>query len=401
MYATSETQKNIFILKKKNVGFYVFLMVFPLDAIFSALSDFLGFEVPVGMFGVLLSFCSIPLLFEKSGRELKYILLYALFVISIMFLVSSSSRVVWLDYYFWVRSLAFFTAGYLFFDWMVKSLFHRSKQFKLLTILVVIISLLPFFWDFDEFNYLRLSMSLLISVLLLFSYIKSRSVMFFCFLLLLLPLYYYESRFSLLAFFIIVPVVFLVEIGFKLGVILSILAVFSVWLIYGFGYDIFVQLDSVHDNRFLRLIYAIDQDTSFISRNELSFYAYEIFINNPVFGVYKYYRDFGSDGAYAHNIISFWAELGIIGVIYSLSLIVLCVCSVFKAIKILHYNYFLARFVLYASLLVLLGAFFAKSYVWSVLYFVFGLCMAFIINYKVLFLTGKNEHHLPPPPSAR
>lgn len=388
MYVTSKTENNIFVLKKKNIGYYIFLIMFPLDTIFSALSKFLEFEFPVGMFGILLSFISIPLVIKKSRRELKYILLYLLFIISIILIVSFSPRVVWLDYYFWVRSLAFFTAGYLLFDWISKSLYSISNDLQFLIFLVAIISSLPLFWNFDDFNYLRLSTAFLLSVFLLISFVKSRWIMSFLFILFLVPLYHYESRFSFLAFFIIIPIVFLLEVRFALGIILSVLALFFVWIIYGFGYVLFIQLDSVHADRFLRLIYATDQDTSLISRNELSLYAYEIFIDNPVFGVYKYYRDFGSEGAYAHNIVSFWAELGIIGVIYSFFLIVVCLFSAFKAVKVLRYNYFVARFVLYASLLALLGVLFAKSYDWSVLYFSFGLCLAFSLNYKVFVFNG-------------
>jgi hypothetical protein len=367
---------------KSVVGLLLFLLLYPLDTIFHAAGATIGYNIPVGMVGIIIAFISIPLIFFERNKALLFNLIFFCISFLVIFFVFLSERSGLQDYYFWIRTIALFTAGYLFFFWLrnYRPKRYFDKNLVLLSLLLIIMIAVPFTLATDDLNYLRLSTGFLFSALLYYSFIDSNKTKVALLPFVLYAMFLFESRFSIMAFVLLFMLVSYLETRKLYKLIIVILFLLFAFIFYWLGYYYFNSLENIHSNRLLRLIYATNQDTSLSSRSELLHNAYAVFLNNPFWGDYKYYRDLGQEGAYSHNFISFWAELGIVGIIYTLMIFILSIITAIKAKKLLPSNPPVARFVLYISILLVLGIVFAKSYVWSVIYYALGFCSAFLFN---------------------
>lgn len=67
------------------------------------------------------------------------------------------------------------------------------------------------------------------------------------------------------------------------------------------------------DNRVLTLLMEYEADGSVQERGELTRFAMETIDINPLLGSYGSYFELGGVGGYAHNILSAWVDIGVVG----------------------------------------------------------------------------------------
>ncbi len=357
-------------INKSALAFIGFLLVFPLDSI-AYLGQVVGFALPVGFVGIVVAFISLLFIFKERGGRLFLLIFYSFIFFFLLLLVFLSWRSGGEDYYFWLRSIAFFYLGFLFFSWL--SVPHGAVVNNFLLVLLFFLLVLSFSVDFHGINYLRLSDGALMLVFLILALLRSGYLLVVASIVALLTMYNLESRFSLAVLVVVLLVFAFLYLGVGWKLLISIFAPVVVFCIYQLGFYFYGVIESVHDNRLLRLIYSPGQDTSLGARDEMLLNAISILRDNYIFGVYKYYLDYGV-GAYAHNFISYIAEFGLVGFLYSFLLLALLV---FCLIKTMALDTPAKRFVFFCSIFVILGLLFAKSYNWSIIYFVFGLGLAF------------------------
>lgn len=142
----------------------------------------------------------------------------------------------------------------------------------------------------------------------------------------------------------------------------------------------FLTLSSIDDNRILRLVFATNQDSSLIQRNMMLEWSIKIFKENPILGKYKYYYGDGRVGSYAHNFMSFWSELGVVGITQTLVIALLCIKSLFLLRQYKENVPNIIEYSAYISLLVLLGLIASKSYLWPTYYLSIG--FLYVVNLK-------------------
>lgn len=76
------------------------------------------------------------------------------------------------------------------------------------------------------------------------------------------------------------------------------------------------------DSRVLLLL-EYGSDDSVSERAEQIIFSLKTIANNPIFGDYGSYSRIGGSGAYAHNVLSAWVDLGFLGFVYYIFLIIL------------------------------------------------------------------------------
>ena len=117
--------------------------------------------------------------------------------------------------------------------------------------------------------------------------------------------------------------------------------------------------------------------TSFEGREEFSIKAWQVIQNHPLVGDYGYYIDIYGIGSYAHNILSAWADFGILGFILFLGLsIYLLIFSLNKIIFKKSSDKKICLLFLF-SITLILGYLTAKDYS----FMFFGLSLGLYVNY--------------------
>ena len=353
------------------LGFFAFALFFSFDAFFYPFSVLIDVNIPVGFFGVVLGFLLFLFLLKSCFlRKVKFPAFISLIPI-VFFLIYQSDFSVKSDYYIWLRVLSIFSVGYFFSLWVFRGGLELNSSVFIFLFYLIFCFLCLVLSKVEGFNYLRVSdafalTSILIAVMFKDSYLKNLLI----FLIGGVVLYYIGSRGGLALFFIsFVFMAFRANSYSKYYLVFS----FSFFIFIGYLYFFYkyTSISDINNNRFLRIVFETQNDTSLIAREALQEHAIDVIKGNFYLGKYAYYRDFGQDGSYAHNFLSFIAELGVVGLLlfFFLSWPQLMVIrhSIFSSRK--NLNVIAISTICFYSMV---GIFFAKSYVWPVFYFAAG-----------------------------
>lgn len=135
-------------------------------------------------------------------------------------------------------------------------------------------------------------------------------------------------------------------------------------------------LSKISHNRVFELL-DIKKSTSYEGREEFGLKAWQVIQNHPILGDYGYYIDAGGLGGYAHNILSAWAEFGIVGFLIFIGIsLYLFVFSLNKIIFKNSTDKYVHLLFLFSSTL-FLGYLTAKNYS----YIFFGLSIGLYVNH--------------------
>ena len=223
-------------------------------------------------------------------------------------------------------------------------------------------------------SYQAFARSLLIIAYICFVYQKKAMLRNLIALLTLIALFVNGARSEL--FFFICSIFLFTLFTYKRNYTL-ILSALILTIILLFKLDYFVQ--SFESNRTFDLL-NLSNSTSYQGRKELGANAWQVIQDQPLLGQYGYYVDEFGIGGYAHNILSAWADFGILGFLLFLGVsIYILLYSMYKIIiknsnnKIIHLL-FLYSFSLFFAYLT------AKDYS----YMLFGLSLGLYVNYQKL-----------------
>jgi O-antigen ligase len=381
-------------LPASTLAFYCFVLLFPIDFLSYLLRGSVGVSVPLGLVGILLSLCLLPLLVAVPGRNLLHRLAgLALFAAPIG-IVAASDQFDWLEAYFWLRTVLLFALGYHFSIWLAKN--PRGSEWLAALWVICAVACVPAREQFADSmsNYLRLGDAFMLLTFVLLAVCRSRGSFWLLLLPSLVVLYIVGSRFSLAVVAVAGASLGILRYGAGGRVVLLMASVPIIVLVVAFSYTRFELLDNVHENRFLRLMFAQDRDTSLQMRLVLAEEALTVFWQNPLLGDYKYYLRYRGDGYYAHNLLSFWAELGILGVLITVVVMGLAVRAVVVSLRDGRIRSSVHGFAYLVAVSVLLGLVFAKSYVWMLIYFSTG-CLVAILTSRIAGRDRESPAELP------
>lgn len=203
-----------------------------------------------------------------------------------------------------------------------------------------------------------------------FVLLRSKFYKFLFFLISLVVLYYNGSRSEFVFYAVsIILLVIMVDI-FKNRNIWSFIA-----LSLAFSIATYIFLNSVElvsGNRITEL-FNISDSSSFIAREQLNELAIKTIINKPILGDYGYYLLTYGMGSYAHNILSAWADFGLIGFLLFFGISsYFFIFSFYKLSKSKVPSYSIQLLFLF-SVSLFIGYLFAKDYSYMFLGFTLGL----------------------------
>lgn len=368
-------------LDVSKLAFLGFLLIFPLDLMSYTLRGVAGVSIPVGTLGVAAGIVLIPLCMSVHGRTRSLRLAIVFLLLSPIAVASLSPQFRWIDVYFWLRAAGLFSLGFFFVAWLAGraggSLWIVGAW---LACSVLCLTIPRTAIAQEHGNYLRVADAMMVTSFAVLATIRSRRWYWVVAAISLACLYAVGSRASL--GITAIAVVALGAIRHRLEVRVALAAAsIPVAVVAGYYASIrFRELSSIHDDRLLRLLFAPSLDTSLAARRSLSTEAWLVFLANPIVGDYRYYARGGSLGGYAHNFLSLWSELGVVGIVISVAVLVTGVGALWRAGRCLGDA--ASRFLFLTALAVILGMVFAKSHLWSFMYFAFG---------GVLALAGRDE----------
>lgn len=381
-------------VKKSQIAFFAFLFVFMLDSISYGLLSYFSIQIPIGMVGILLSFVLVFFFIFKKGSFLYGRLGVSILLFFPIVLAYVSGRGSAEDIYFWFRALAIFSAGF-YFLFFISQVSKNNLNINLYIFLLVFACMLFIFNKQQGENYLRVSDGIVLFSLFVLSLLKDKFVYLFVVAFTCVSLYFIGSRFGLISYSFAVFLLFFLRFSIRKRFFVTVFSLIPAAVLYQWMLYEYVRIDNIHSNRLLRLFFESENDTSLQGRDLLLQKALEVFKNNYFLGDYKYYLDGGGTGGYAHNFISYWAELGVVGILISFIFLYFAIKSLFVSYRKNNYNNQLYSFVFLTSIVLILGMLFAKSYMWTTSYFLSGLFYSFLNMVKI------DENHLPPPAPSK
>jgi hypothetical protein len=340
--------------------------------------------VSIILFLIYIILISVKGVFPRNGLIIISGMVFWFIFVSLEYVLSTSY--LRLDIYLW--SITQILANIICF-FIALNLKLSNKNIRYLIMILIIFSLIVFSNIFDGRFDLRsqsendrvatyqiFGLSILVISFIVFAHLRTNFSKFFCFIISILLLYFNGSR-SEFVFYIISVVTLFVLIegkGEKRGYYLLFLPVIFFLGFLGLNY-----VGSLSGNRVTELM-NISEATSFLAREQLNSFALDTIINKPFTGEYGAYLDIYGMGNYAHNILSAWADFGLLGFIVffgtSFYLLVFSVIGLIKSDIVTDSFKLLFLF----SLSLFIGYLFAKDYSYMFL----GFSLGFYINATTL-----------------
>lgn len=357
-------------------AFFAFTLIYPLDAVFY-IGSFILPSISVGFIGFIASIFLIPfLVFEK--RPLKFYYLFSIYVtlaLVIGVLIVMSNNFLDVDLWIYIRHFFItFTIGYFLFEFFTTSI-HKFKSiintFTIILLIGVLIFVMFQLFSADiyrEANYLRFAESIALTGFILLVLNDRLLHKVFVAVAVVIILFLSESRFALFSFVISSCFYFfLISRKTFFYFLLLFLAIISLVLI--------VDSEIITGSRYFRLIFNPDQDTSLNARKELLERGMTVVRNKPYMGDFAYYREFCS-GCYVHNVMSYWIEFGVAGILFVLVTVLLIFSNFVNSVKKMlgemnNGKYSSGLFILFSTY-ILIGVFFSKQWDYTSFFILIG-----------------------------
>lgn len=359
-----------------------FFLVFVLDPTAFSLQLASLPKIPFGMLGlvfvIFIFFSEVAKDFAVTRLSWETIVLWVAFLnVFILALIGQFFEL--LDFWTWTKNIAYFALG----TFLYKSLAQERLGFFYKLAFSLAIGASGWLWysmagrifvtgEVDSLNYLHVSDSLVVVAIVLMNSLRTLKARGALLLLASAALYFVGSRFGLLGFIGAGLLIFFRRLTWVGRISLLVVLIFGILSLVGFVDSLGLE---INDNRFVRLFFHTEYDTSLNARLDDDEFGRDVFFANPFFGGgYKFYMVNG-EGMYAHNALSLVYEFGVFGV----ALVFAIGVFVFKSIRCqrLGGNQVDLMFGLVALLFL---AAFSKYYMWWGYFFIVGYLFSFCQN---------------------
>ncbi|SIS45155.1 O-Antigen ligase [Kaistella chaponensis] len=310
-------------------------------------NDIKGFTFgkPIVFFNFFLLIFILVLLFNYSLSNSKIIFEHLSNIIVLVTLYILASKINFSDNTFIKTSIFFFLLSSIFI------LYNRNFIVN--------------FWDYINvsLNYQGIGMCYFILSLPIFM-LEKKIYKILCFILCLSCLNIIGARTEMISFLFIVIIFEIFSRQKNIRVILLFLfsIIFLIFMI--FGKDI---LNIIGLEKF-SVLFNIEKDESWIKRNEFLNDGLKTIRENIIFGKYGSYKD----GAYIHNILSSWVDLGFFGFLVLILSLVYVLIDSFKIIFKEKSTKFEILFLGFAIAIFIISVF-SKQYTYPLIGFCIGL----------------------------
>ncbi len=321
-------------IKIQNIQTYLstiaFFALFP-GFFFYHFSIAKGYFPPVlgGYFGLVAAFLFIPLFFINIKVFMKkqdlivaifFLILGLMFIVSIIQYSLQNTNGYAKEMFVWsISGLLFNLVTFMVAARLNLNLVARLGCWLIfLMFLAVILNIgdRGFFYlkleagDVAEYvaTYQGFARSIVVTLLIVSAFYFRTSIRFYLLILLgLAALFLNGARSEFAIFFLTIAFMYLIYSMTSIKTAIS-------FLLFGFiaTFTVVSVLDFLPDSRMLEL-FDITNSSSGESRAEMVMFSFELIKNNPLLGEYAGYTELGGIGAYSHNILSAWVNLGLLG----------------------------------------------------------------------------------------
>lgn len=222
----------------------------------------------------------------------------------------------------------------------------------------------------QDLNYLSICDFIVVWIFMLLSFGVNKKINFiYLFLLSVLMLFLVGSRST--------TYIFILSVIIYLAILRPI--IFGIPLVAIVFSSVIYLTEHIEDLVGLGRMFSIidfTQDQSFLERQEMRSTAIDRISENPFFGDYGgAIRDYGNIGAYAHDIISYWQQYGLIPFLLVVLITILMLRSFYKSILNIHKDGSgFDKFIIMYFPFVLIQMIFSRSYDWPFIWLLFGIC---------------------------
>ncbi len=373
------------------LGLSVFYLLVLGDFISYSVSAATGIpSIPFGIitysivFVSLISYLQLELIEISTEKKLWYVIIsFSLFFIATLLRVIIDVDSEFTDIYLVLRYLISLIAGVLIGNALIYYSFRKTFLVTYLLMVLVLISLIDrdsFSFQVlgqDEGNYLRIAEWFVLSAIGALCYIKKPTIATIVYIVSLIALFFINSRFALVLFFLIGIIAIVIRFRVKglfslFGIIL--ISIFFIIAILEINYDLF------ENSRVLRLLFSPSADTSLLARQSMAASGIEAIHKNWFIGDLHGHLRIGGDGSYIHNLLSYWRQYGLISFllfIILLSTVWINALQWIKNGKLKNSKYLFAfSYLMFTTV----GILVAKAYVYTEIYLSIGIVFSFLYN---------------------
>lgn len=375
----------------QNFSFLAFILLFPMSFIYHSAIGILGIPSFLGGYfsfaAIFLTLIySIIIIFVYRKIPTNYIFFCTLMLSWIAFISFNyvvSSNVLSLELYKWglvnilANTACFIIAANIDLE---KSSIKKYLRYFLILFSIIVLKNInngQFYLklqtnDVNLVTYQSFGLYILVTAFVLYTGAKSFFEKVFLFAVCFVILYLNGARSEFIFYIISILSLMVIEFRFSLKTMFGSL-IFILTLILGSNFIRFPGY--IMENRTLQIA-DITNSSSYLARDELNSLAISTIKNNPLSGSYGSYLDVFGVGGYAHNILSIWADFGLIIFLLIFSttiyIFIYSVLSIYK-VKVAKNN---LRALFLFSLSLIVGYLFAKDYS----YMFFGLTLGLYVN---------------------
>ncbi|MCB9211130.1 MAG: O-antigen ligase family protein [Ignavibacteriales bacterium] len=372
-----------------NLALYIFMGLFLLDPILLLARFTYDVYFPIGFISSILSLIlvfRIIFFVKKNIFQKRITVLLIFYFIYVSIIIALSDQSTYDDFLIVINYLLYSSIGFYFLKYLDNKRNINSIKYYIFIypiIFSVFISTfnIKYLFSLEGLNYLRLADGVCMVGLLALGFTKKIKIFIIILFFYLVNLYLLKARSAIVFFYF--ASMFILFLRYKK---IKIIPLFIV-LVIGTYLFLATQLSSIidiNDNRIIRLLFFTEVDSSLLARIKLLENGIEVIKNNIIFGEYGWQTKlFGGRGFYIHNILSFWAQFGII--IFLLTLFIVFY-PIFYLVKNKHqvkkelYEYLIVLFLFLA-----LNSIFSKAYTYQVIFMPIGM---------VLYLSNKQSNSL-------
>lgn len=383
-----DATRDLFTIRANNIAFISFFFIYLLDPLFYVgASDFNFPDIPVAVFGMILSLITLIFFSRKQRLKLINFVLMSAFI-GMFFPILLYNEASFIDLWLVIRMISYTSLGYYLAKNILDNNYKLNFRLSFITLSVIFISLFIGVFFLNHLSagdlhsvYLRPAHALAITSLICFYYLKHRNqkLSYIFILYIIAMLIFINSRATIIGvLFSLMMTEFFSARSIKkviyliiFPLILYILKIYA-GLLYDEGY-------SGVGHRLIRLIGSRNEDTSLEGRHYYWLYGKKYFYEGLTgLGNYQYYNSLGP-GTYIHDARSYIAEFGIFGLfmVTTKAYIFLKYISIY--ISYLKYSFklnIIFSLIIYA----ILNMLFSQHLTYSNTFFIMGMAL-FAINH--------------------
>lgn len=398
--------KNLFSEELKMIKnlFFILGILHLTFALFNPFIEYLFFDIPFSLLIVFWLFLTLFFLWIKKVKiiiDKKFVFYFLILFVSMVFVTAINTSYDIISNYitYYLRVLHIFVI--LISMYLVVNNVDFSKFIRVNSLIYFIGSLVYIIIFWKEHLLVRPEGVLGISdhvaflAIILFNLEETKKSRYIALIFSFLLLLFYSSFTSITFFIFTILVNIIYSIYLKRNIILKIFTTFFLMCLIVCALVFYIQISkkpiqlqgnsvivNTINNYLVRIHYVINLEDASLNARLIQFQeGFKILREKPILGEFMYeYRVFGTTGSYMHNMLSYWAEYGLINF---LLIFVPYFFYLFRSYKyFVKYDDKVLKALFFSGIYITLIILFSRSYVSMTFWVHYGLLMPSVLKFE-------------------